>query len=120
MNFVVTHPPAVERNKPSTATYDNDNQLLFPFAWPAAAHAKHADKHMVKRNDKWGEIIVHRSTELGIWVVSKWIPVTGPSGYIGSAMWHVFPDLFFTGREAHIFAVRLHQLSGPLIDCTMQ
>lgn len=120
MNFVVTHPPEVERNKPNTSVFDDHNQLLFPFMWPAAAHVKHADKCMVKRLDKWGEIVVHRNTRLAIWVVSKRIPVIGPSGYIGASMWYVFPDLFYTGREAHKFAGSLNQYSGPLIDCTMQ
>lgn len=96
----------------------SSQQLSFPFVWPAHVHATLADKHMLKRRDCWGEIEVHRNTCVGIWVVSKWIPVIGPSGRIGAAMYYVFPQLMFSGQEAHDFAGRLKQNSGPFIDQT--
>ena len=96
------------------------DQFTFPFAWPSIVLADLSDKQMVRKYDKWGEVVVYRVMQQKIWVVSKWVPVIGPSGYVGSAVRHVFPNLFFTGREAHGFANSLNQYSGPLIDLTRQ
>lgn len=98
----------------------DEKQLVFPFLWTAHTHAEQADKHMIKKRDRWGNITVHRNTMLGIWVVSKYVPIIGPSGLIGAAIWYVFPDLFHSGRKAHHFAGGLNRYSGPLLDGTFQ
>jgi hypothetical protein len=125
MTHVLTMPPEVARHMPRYSS--RKGQLSFPFAWRAEDHVEYADKHMVVRRDQWGPITVHRNSLHAVWVVSKTLPITGPSGRIGAAMWYVFPNLFFRGRDAHNFAHGGRLKNGmtiataaPFIDCTLQ
>ena len=96
-------------------------QLSFPFAWEAIDLMRLADKKSIVRRDKWGPITLHRSTGYSIWVISKWIPIIGPSGYIGGSMLYVFPDLFFRGGDARRVAQSSYMTDGvPFVDNTIQ
>lgn len=59
---------------------------------------------MVVSKDRWGDITVHRCTAQGLWAVSKYVPIIGYSGYICGRVHHIFPIVFYSGREAHRFA----------------
>lgn len=101
---------------------DNDvEQLSFPFAWTAERHLCLADKHMRERQDRWGDITIHRNSADGVWVVSKELPVIGWRGYISGSVFYLFPFLFFRGGDARRFVrSRAMNANAPLIDLTRQ
>lgn len=92
-------------------------QLLFCFLWDAQYISRVADKVMVRKEDRWGKVLVHRLIPYNLWVVSKQVPIIGPSGYIGASIHRVFPPVFSRGRAAHEFAGELGVWDG-MIDAT--
>ncbi|HZS42959.1 MAG TPA: hypothetical protein VFA52_01945 [Candidatus Paceibacterota bacterium] len=82
-------------------------QLTFFFVWPVSLHIDLADKVMVARRTRYGNIKVYRNTTLGVWVVTYQKPVFGPSGRIGCSILCIYPQLFFSGRSAWTCAKNL-------------
>jgi hypothetical protein len=96
-------------------------QLEFPFIWPAHELSRRADKKMPlsrRRRERYGRTMVYHWSRFGIWVVSTWAPIWGPSGRVGAAT-QCFFGPFFRGGEAWRYA---HHVSSnankPFIDQT--
>ena len=78
-------------------------QLVFSFALPAYDLVCMADKVMSIKGSGTG-IKVHRITAFNLWVITEMVPIWGPSGRVGAAIFYVHQKVFFSGREARRYA----------------